>query len=33
MKLHIGGEQIKDGWKIINIQNKKGVDFIGDISD
>ena len=33
MKLHIGGEQIKDGWKILNIQNKKGVDFIGDISD
>ena len=33
MKLHIGGEQIKEGWKIINIQKKDGVDFIGDISD
>ena len=33
MKLHIGGEQIKEGWKILNIQKKDGVDFIGDISD
>ena len=33
MKLHIGGEQIKEGWKILNIQKKDGVDFIVDISD
>lgn len=33
MKLHIGGEQIKEGWKILNIQKKDGVDFLGDISD
>ena len=33
MKLHIGGEQIKEGWKILNIQKKDGVDFVGDISD
>ncbi len=33
MKLHIGGEQKKEGWKILNIQKKNGVDFIGDISD
>lgn len=33
MKLHIGGEQVKDGWKILNAQAKPGVDFIGDISD
>tara|TARA_B100001564_G_scaffold338756_1_gene330864 strand:+ start:411 stop:920 length:510 start_codon:yes stop_codon:yes gene_type:complete len=33
MKLHIGGEEIKEGWKILNIQKKQGVDFIGDISD
>ena len=33
MKLHIGGEQVKEGWKILNIQIKDGVDFIGDISD
>ena len=33
MKLHIGGKIKKDDWKILNIQNKEGVDFIGDISD
>ena len=33
MKLNIGGEQKKEGWKILNIQEKDGVDFIGDISD
>ena len=33
MKLHIGGETIKEGWQIINISPKPGVDFIGDISD
>ena len=33
MKLHIGGKIQKSGWKILNIQNKDGVDFIGDISD
>jgi len=33
MKLHIGGEDPKEGWKILNIQQKPHVDFIGDISD
>jgi len=33
MKLHIGGEEVKDEWKILNISQKPGVDFIGDISD
>jgi predicted SAM-dependent methyltransferase len=33
MKLHIGGEAPKDGWKILNIQPKPHVDYIGDISD
>jgi len=33
MKLHIGGEQKKDGWKILNIQKKNNVDFIGNITD
>ena len=33
MKLHIGGKEIKEGWSILNIQNKEGVDFVGDISD
>jgi len=33
MKLHIGGKQIKDDWKILNIQKNDGVDFVGSISD
>ena len=37
MKLHIGGIEKKEGWKILNIQKnddkEKDVDFIGDISD
>lgn len=33
MKLHIGGEQVKEGWLIMNAQAKKGVDMIGDISN
>ncbi len=33
MKLHIGGETIKEGWKILNISQKPGVDYMGDISD
>ena len=33
MKLHIGGEEKKEGWKILNIQKKENVDFIGDITD
>ena len=33
MKLHIGGEHIKEGWKILNIQPKVGVDFVGSIYD
>jgi predicted SAM-dependent methyltransferase len=33
MKLHIGGEEVKTDWKILNISNKPGVDYIGDISN
>jgi predicted SAM-dependent methyltransferase len=33
MKLHIGGRQVKEGWKILNIKKDTGVDFVGDISD
>ena len=33
MKLHIGGKETKEGWSILNIQKKDGVDFVGDISD
>lgn len=31
IKLHIGGKQIKEGWKILNAQSLPGVDFVGDI--
>lgn len=33
MKLHIGGKQVKDGWKILNIIEDAGVDYVGDICD
>ena len=37
MKLHIGGMEKKEGWKILNIQKnddrEKHVDLVGDISD
>ena len=33
MKLHIGGEEPKDDWKILNISKKPDVDYIGDIND
>ena len=33
MKLNIGGLETKEGWKILNIQKRNNVDFIGDISD
>ena len=33
MKLHIGWWVAKEGWKILNIQKKDNVDFVGDISN
>ena len=33
MKLHIGGTEKKEGWKILNIQKSNNVDYIGDIRD
>ena len=33
MKLHIGGKEIKEGWKILNVQKNEGVDLIGSITD
>ena len=32
-RLHIGGEEVKPGWKILNIQSREGVDYVGDIQD
>ena len=33
MKLHIGGIEKKEGWKLFNILPGTNVDFVGDISD
>jgi len=33
MKLHIGGKETKEGWKILNIQKSDNVDYVGDITD
>ena len=33
LRLHIGGEEVRAGWKILNIQAKPGVDFVGDCTD
>lgn len=33
MKLHIGGKEVKAGWKLLNAQPGVGIDFVGDIRD
>jgi predicted SAM-dependent methyltransferase len=34
LRLHVGGEQVKEGWKILNVQPHPGiVDFVGDCVD
>jgi protein O-GlcNAc transferase len=33
LRLHIGGREIKEGWKILNAQAGEGVDFVGDCAD
>jgi predicted SAM-dependent methyltransferase len=33
MQLHIGGKEIKEGWKILNALPSQGVDFVGDVRD
>lgn len=33
LRLHIGGEQPREGWKILNAQPKPGVDFVGNCMD
>ena len=32
-RLHIGGKEKKDGWKVLNIQAGEAVDYVGDIRD
>lgn len=33
IRLHIGGEEPKEGWKILNVEEREGVDFVGDVRD
>jgi predicted O-linked N-acetylglucosamine transferase (SPINDLY family)/predicted SAM-dependent methyltransferase len=33
IRLHIGGQQPKDGWKILNINPGPHVDYVGDVCD
>ncbi len=33
LRLHIGGHEKKEGWKILNIQPGANVDFVGNCSD
>lgn len=33
LKLHIGGKQPKEGWKILNALDGDGVDFVGNVCD
>jgi predicted SAM-dependent methyltransferase len=33
MKLHIGGREVKEDWKLLNIMPLPGVDYIGDVCD
>ncbi|GDX99448.1 hypothetical protein LBMAG48_18520 [Phycisphaerae bacterium] len=33
LRLHIGGEIIKDGWKILNVRQLPGVDYVGQAYD
>lgn len=33
LRLHVGGKERKEGWKILNIQSGPDVDFIGDCTD
>lgn len=33
LRLHIGGEIVREGWKILNIQPGPGVDFVGRADD
>lgn len=32
-RLHIGGKEVRAGWKLLNIQPGHGVDYVGDIKD
>jgi predicted SAM-dependent methyltransferase len=31
MNLHVGGQERKDGWKVLNVQPGPHVDYVGDL--
>lgn len=33
LRLHLGGEEARAGWKILNLQQRPGVDYVGDCAD
>lgn len=33
LRLHVGGREVKEGWKILNAQAGEGVDYVGDCAD
>ena len=33
IRLHIGGDQVREGWKIYNAQKLPGVDYVGNCTD
>lgn len=33
MKLHIGGKEVHPDWKIFNVQDYPGVDYVGNAND
>ena len=33
LRLHIGGSEVKEGWKIMDVREGPGVDFVGDCRD
>ena len=33
LRLHVGGEEVKPGWKIVNIQPGPDVDYVGSCTD
>lgn len=33
IRLHVGGLEVREGWKILNAQQVPGVDFVGDCTD
>jgi predicted SAM-dependent methyltransferase len=33
LRLHIGGQHAKEGWKILNVQAGPGVDYVGTCTD